>query len=90
MATCQIRERSRTRSDSLEESRVVHPLCDEMAFVRQLFFESVKGMLLRNGEVSKSARQRLVVGISDTGRHGTSTGSLRGISHSDDDVEERG
>lgn len=61
-----------------------------MAFFLQLFLEVVKGVLLRHGEVAKPARQGLVVGIRDTRRHGTGTGSLLGISHGNDDEEVSG
>lgn len=45
-------------------------------------------MLLRDGEVAEPARQGLIVGIRDTRGHGTGTGSLLGISHSNDYEEE--
>jgi hypothetical protein len=61
-----------------------------MAFFFQLLFEGVKGVLLGDGEVAKSAREGLVVGIRDTRRRGIGTGSLLGISHGNDDEGEDG
>lgn len=59
-----------------------------MTFLLQLFLETVKGVLLRDGEVAEPARLGLVIGIRDTRGHGTGTGGLLGISHGDDDKEE--
>jgi len=61
-----------------------------MAFLLQLFLEGVKGVLLRDGEVAESARGGLVVGIRDTGGHGTGAGGLLCVGHGNDDEEEGG
>ena len=58
-----------------------------MTFLLQLFPECIKGVLLRDGKVAKPARQRLVVGISDTRGHGTGTGGLLGVGHGNDEEE---
>jgi len=59
-----------------------------MPFLLQLFLEGVKGVLLGDGEVAEPARRGLVVGIRDTGGHGTGAGGLLCISHGNDDEEE--
>ena len=61
-----------------------------MTFLPQLFLEGIKGVLLRDGKVTKHARRRLVVGISDTRGHGTGTGDLLSVGHGNDDEEEGG
>lgn len=59
-----------------------------MVFFLQLFLEGVEGMLLRDSEVAEPARWGGVVWIRNTRGHGTSTGSLLGVGHGNDDEEE--
>ena len=61
-----------------------------MTFLLQLFLEGIKGVLLMDGKVTKHARQRLVVGISDTRGDGTGTGGLLGVGHGSNDEDEGG
>lgn len=82
---CQSRERSKLKSSQPEEGSITHPRFNESIFLFQLLPEGFKGVLLRDSEIAESSRRGLVVGIRDTRRHGTCTGSLLGISHSNDD-----
>ena len=61
-----------------------------MTFLLQLPLEGIKGVLLRDGKVTKHARRRFVVGISDTRWHGTGTSGLLGVGHGNNDEEEGG